>query len=465
MDSEQKKKIRITGFCGISFLVISYLVFRTPLSKSPNIFLYNLIILIAFHNLGFYRGLFFTAVSVFLTLLISFSSGFYYAWNIPFFFLTFFLVNERLKRYDYYTKIIDTRIGEITEKINVRKDEYLKHGREALTLERKEQKYELLKDITSVLSSSLFVDDVSEHILESTRKVIGKAESLLLFLVDTDKQELHLISSRTEINGNKIKTKKGDIIDESVFKQRQCMLVEDIRKDFRFSRDKMKDYYRSFRSLIAAPLIIQKKVIGILRMEHSKPYTFTSEDLRLLDILCDLGAVSLQNSKLYRQTLDLAITDGLTDLYLRRYFMDRLREELLRSLRHDIDCSLLMIDIDYFKKYNDKYGHTAGDIVLKTISHLLKNFSDEAVVARYGGEEFSMLLPETPKKKARKIAEDIRKAVKKKVIELRRVKTGVTVSIGLASFLEDSKVADELIHKADENLYKAKRTGKDKVVA
>ena len=209
----------------------------------------------------------------------------------------------------------------------------------------------------------------------------------------------------------------------------------------------------------------EKKVVGIVRMEHSRPHNYTLEDLRLLDILCDLGAASLQNASLYKQTLDLAITDGLTGLYLRRYFLDRLKEELARSLRSDLCCSFLMIDIDDFKNYNDKYGHTAGDIVLKTISRVLVRLAQSGIVGRYGGEEFSIVLPETSKKKARRIADDIRKAVKEEAIELRRVETHVTVSIGVSSFPEDAKVQDDLIQKADERLYAAKRQGKDRIVA
>jgi diguanylate cyclase (GGDEF)-like protein len=206
------------------------------------------------------------------------------------------------------------------------------------------------------------------------------------------------------------------------------------------------------------------KVIGILRLENSRPYNYTSEDLRLLDIICDIGAVSLQNAALYKETLALAIRDGLTGLFLRRYFLDRLKEELPHCLRNNSSCSFLMIDVDNFKNYNDEYGHTAGDMVLKAISKVLLNFVDSGIACRYGGEEFSILLPDASKKEAICIADNIRKAVKKEDIELRRVKTHITVSIGVAAFPEDAKIQDELIMKADERLYKAKREGKDRII-
>ena len=121
---------------------------------------------------------------------------------------------------------------------------------------------------------------------------------------------------------------------------------------------------------------------------------------------------------------------------------------------------------DDFKNYNDQYGHTAGDIVLKAISNSLRSIiGQRGVISRFGGEEFSIFLPEAANKEAKQIAEQLRKDIKAVDIQFRRVKTNVTVSIGLASFPLDGKFVDELIQKADERLYIAKRQGKDRVVS
>ncbi len=463
MESENAGKIKIGIFSIVSFVVISYLVFRSSLPKNPTIFLYNLIIIMSLQGLGFYRGLFLLGGAIFLTILISLGVDFQYVWNVPVFFVVFLIVDDQIKKRNYYSRIIETRIEEVGENTNLLANEHGRHKRDALSLEKKEEKYKLLKAVTSVLSSTLSMDKVGVYILNSALNIIGKSESALLFLVDTKEQGLNLFASRTG-SGDKVKAKRGDVLDEWVFKERQCLLVEDIKKDFRFSEERLKEYPRVFRSVISCPLIEEKKIIGIVRLEHARPYNYTSEDLRLLDILCDLGAASLQNAKYYKQTLELAIRDGLTGLYLRRFFLERLREEISRSLRSDMDCSFLMLDIDNFKNYNDQYGHVAGDIVLKALSKVLEGFSDRGVICRYGGEEFSMFLPETSKRKARIVAEDIRKTIKEEAIDLRRTKTNVTVSIGVASFPQDTKVMDELILKADERLYKAKHEGKDRVV-
>ena len=465
MQSEDKVLLKFLLLCSASFITVSYLTFRTALPKLPNIFLYNLIIVVSLHELGYQRSLFFLGASVFLTILIAITSHFSYVWNVPIFFITFLIADNEIKKHSYHSHIVKTRIEEIRENINVLEDEHNKHKKEAASLEKKAERYNSLKDVVSRLNSTLSLEDVIKKIMENAFNIIGKSDSGLLFLVDTEKQELSLALFRNKSNPDRIKTKKGDVLDDWVFKQRQCLLVEDIKKDFRFSEERFVGYERLFRSVISCPLMEGSKVIGILRLEAQKPYTYTSEDLRLLDIICDIGAVSLENSTLYKQTLDLAIKDGLTGLYLRRYFLDRLKEEVSHCLRNKAVCSFLMIDVDNFKNYNDEYGHTAGDMVLKSISRVLLNFTGGGIACRYGGEEFSILLPDVSRKDAVKIAENIRKAVKKEDIELRRIKTHVTLSIGVAGFPEDAGFQDELILKADERLYKAKRAGKDKVIA
>ena len=458
-------KIKIGVLCSLAFIVVSFLVFRINLPKIPTIFLYNLIIIVALQEMGFYRGLFFIGLAILLTILASLSMNFHYVWNVPIFFITFLIVDEQIKKSNYHFHIIETRMEEVKENTNLLKVEYNRHKKDAILLEKKEKKYKLLKEASSILSSIFSLEHIAGYIVDNALQVIAKSESALLFLVDTEKQELNLAVSRMKRDAGRVKAKKGGILDDWVFKHGQCILVDDIKKDFRFAEEEIDEHPRGFRSVIACPLMQEKKMMGVVRLEHSRPYNYTSEDLRLLDILCDMGAVSIENAMFYKQTLDLAVTDGLTGLYLRRYFLDRLKEELSRSLHMGFSCSLLMIDIDNFKSYNDKYGHAAGDIVLKILSDLLKSVSQDKIIARYGGEEFAVLLPETSKSYAEEIAGNIRDTVRKEIIELRRTKTNITVSIGVASFPEDAKVLDGLILKSDERLYMAKRMGKDRVVS
>jgi len=149
---------------------------------------------------------------------------------------------------------------------------------------------------------------------------------------------------------------------------------------------------------------------------------------------------------------------------VRRYFMERFSEELTRAARNKSVFSLLMIDIDNFKEYNDRYGHAAGDIVLKHLSKIMAQVAREGdIAARYGGEELILLLVGMKKDEALKVAGFIKEASLSNPLVLRRQESRVTVSIGLASYPEDSIVKDELIKTADLRLYKAKSQGRNRI--
>jgi diguanylate cyclase (GGDEF)-like protein len=168
------------------------------------------------------------------------------------------------------------------------------------------------------------------------------------------------------------------------------------------------------------------------------------------------------NSKLR----EMAIRDGLTGLHDHRYFQDTLATELARGNRHGRVFSLLFLDVDYFKRYNDANGHLAGDSVLKGIAAILRmDQRATTTIARYGGEEFVLLLPETGKEGALQVAEAIRKRVYEHRFpaEERQPEGNITVSIGVATFPEDGIERDTLIRCADQALYKAKQKGRNAV--
>ncbi len=161
---------------------------------------------------------------------------------------------------------------------------------------------------------------------------------------------------------------------------------------------------------------------------------------------------------------ELAITDELTQLYNRRYVIQRLREEIARSKRHSMSLSCLMLDVDYFKEVNDKFGHLAGDMVLRELADLLQNVVRATdVVSRYGGEEFIIVLPQTDWQGAYYVAEKIREEVEMQCFTTNNIK--ITVSVGVAGF-EDGNVIDDglLIDQADTAFYIAKKSGRNSVV-
>lgn len=163
----------------------------------------------------------------------------------------------------------------------------------------------------------------------------------------------------------------------------------------------------------------------------------------------------------------LAITDGLTGLYNYRYFKEQLTQEINRAKRHKLWVSVVMIDIDFFKYYNDNHGHPAGDAVLETIAKLLRsNIRNIDVAARYGGEEFSLILVETDKNAAAVVARKIKKLVEDYPFSYRETQPNgkLTISMGVATFPEDGYSPDEMVTCADRRLYRAKQKGRNMVV-
>ncbi len=327
------------------------------------------------------------------------------------------------------------------------------------------KRYSQLKELTERLTTTVSLDDTAAVILEKTVQLIPNFSSCLLYLISPKTYELNCFLSKT-IDGLSVKAKKGDIFDHWVIKKMQPLLVEDVNKDFRFDVERIdKEELRNIRSLIIAPLMTYNKIMGILRVDSLDSSSFNQEDLRLLVTVSDLAAASIDNAILYQHTLELAIHDGLTSLYLKNYFLERLAEELQRASIKKGNLSILMLDIDKFKNFNDKFGHIAGDIVLKAVSKILQDCvsKDANIVCRFGGEEFAILLADTDKEEALNLAEDLRKAIKAKEIILRRESLRITVSIGVVNCPEDGYESEDLMRKVDAFLYQAKGAGRDRI--
>ena len=375
----------------------------------------------------------------------------------------FYSLNKNSKR--KYN--LGLQIQDLQEKVNILNDQNFQERKNKIALQEKIRRYNSLKQIIEEINQNLNLESVADTLSSIAFSLIANNKgTCILYLVDNKTQTPILFKTKKEDKELVIKAKEGDIFDLWVLRHVSSLVIEDIRKDFRFDLEKLKTQdLRSISSLISAPLITENKFLGILRLDNPLTGFYSQDDLRFLVTICDLGAVALENSELFQRTQDLATHDGLTSLYTKGYFLERLKQEYKRSIRKNTLFSLLMLDIDYFKNYNDKFGHTAGDIVLKNLSlnivNSLKQFSP--VISRFGGEEFCAILSHIDKKKARAIAEELRKEIEKMKIILRRQETNVTVSIGIATFPDDAKDEDELLLRVDRAMYKAKQKGRNRV--
>jgi len=180
----------------------------------------------------------------------------------------------------------------------------------------------------------------------------------------------------------------------------------------------------------------------------------------ILKYLSGADAEAKYHEEIYRMT----IVDGLTQIHNKRYLNEALDREVLRARRHQRDLSVLMFDIDFFKRVNDQYGHLAGDYVLRELAKIVQErIRRDEVLARYGGEEFCIVLPETPLPGAAALADDLRERVEKHVFVFQGERMPVTISIGCALMSSTDRTAAELIQRADEKLYEAKRCGRNRV--
>jgi len=214
------------------------------------------------------------------------------------------------------------------------------------------------------------------------------------------------------------------------------------------------------------PLTIEGTLTGILVIVGRQDMLFRDRDELFWNSLGDQMATAIGNARLYQNAKVSSITDSLTGLYNRRHFQERLVAEESRSRRHQHPFSIIMLDIDHFKNYNDTCGHPTGDKALTIIARLIKaEVRDIDIVARYGGEEFIVVLTETDKAGAWKVAERIRKKVADHKFPHAQVQPDkrLTISLGVACFPDDGDDAKDVVERADEALYRAKKLGRNRV--
>lgn len=254
----------------------------------------------------------------------------------------------------------------------------------------------------------------------------------------------------------------GDRVAKIVLREGRPMIVADMRQS-EFSSAPVIRKYRT-ESFISYPISIGERKIAVLNFtDRADGGTFSEFDLELLQAIAPQIAVAIDRESLRDKAgafEQLSVTDALTGLLNRRYLEERLTEEIKRSNRHGYPMSFMMIDVDEFKSYNDRFGHPEGDKALKLVAREMRETLRGAdVAARYGGEEFSILLPQTTGEEAEAIAERIRHRIETTEFPNRRV----TVSIGIASCSLELNAPQELIAAADHALFAAKKKGRNNV--
>lgn len=326
------------------------------------------------------------------------------------------------------------------------------------------QELEALNDMAATVGKSLDLQEILQRAVEKVSWLSG-TEGAAVHLLDDRTGELVLAASYgipSPILEGLIPFKPGrSVVGWFAETGKPFLEVENMATDPRAETG-----LEVWKSLVVVPLRSAGKMVGALSTGNVTHRRFTPEEVALLQAIGNQLGVAIENARLHAEMQRLSQTDPLTGLYNRRRLDERMQVEILRAKRYRHPLSVIMIDIDHFKNYNDTHGHPEGDVTLKQVADLLRiHVRETDVVARYGGEEFLILLTETSKAAALEVAEKIRAAVGKQPFPHAGTQPEgkLTISLGVATFPEDLTDASNLVKKADDALYTAKRAGRNRV--
>jgi len=333
-------------------------------------------------------------------------------------------------------------------------------------LELRLQEVSLLYDVISSMTTTLDLDDLLKKITQKVGETLGFKEFAILLYDDKDKK-LRVRASyglpEDEFIG--MEFDPGEGIVGRVLQTGEMILIPDTTADPNYLHWKGKKIEKG--SFLSIPIKYKEKIFGVFAFNTPTINGFSRRDLKLLTAIANQAAIVIENVQLYEKTKEFSIRDDLTGLFNRRWFNQKIIEEFKRAERFNHPLSVLMIDIDFFKHYNDNHGHSTGDIALKKVAEILiKNVREVDSVVRFGGEEFVIILPRTSMEEAHMTAEKLRKKIEDAGIPHERTQPDgkFTISIGYTSYPEKARSIEELINQADEALYIAKRTGRNRVV-
>ncbi|MDH3973632.1 MAG: diguanylate cyclase [Deltaproteobacteria bacterium] len=323
--------------------------------------------------------------------------------------------------------------------------------------------YNISKTMNSTLETETLLTQLVKDISESM-----KIDKIIIMLLTVVKEEIY-VASAAGFDSKAIldfRVKAGEGPYGKAVLTGKSRLIDNVEE---YSPVLPEEYFSpEINSALIVPFLRRGEVLGLICGYKEKPNKFKSSDEQLFNSVAEHVCLALENAKLFEETKTMAITDGLTGLYNKQFFQEKLDLEIERARRKKHDLSIILMDLDNFKHYNDTNGHPAGDVLLRSLAALLNEVVRKIDLAcRYGGEEFVIILPETDKAGAGKLAGTIVEKIAGHPFDHREKQPlgFVSASIGVAAFPSDGRKADEIVKKADQALYRAKEKGKNRVVA
>ncbi len=332
----------------------------------------------------------------------------------------------------------------------------------SMALRRRVRELEILDTTARRLAASLQLQELVETVARETLRALPEAEVVALAHGGAERREQDRLVvdtyDRHQDAFARLSIGRDDGATGWVIRQQASLVVSDLADS---DVDVGPAGTEGVRSWLGVPIFMYGGCEGVLSVQSRVPGAFGPEQQRVLESIGLQVAAALQNAHLY----EMAMVDGLTGLFVRRYFDARIDEELERARRYKTGFSVVMIDVDDFKSLNDTHGHLVGDRVLRAVASLVKsNMRGVDTAARYGGEEIALILPRTEMLSAYNQAERIRTAIAEHRIATDNGVISVTASFGIAAYPESGATsAEDVVRRADRALYRAKKTGKNRV--
>jgi len=333
---------------------------------------------------------------------------------------------------------------------------------------------EIMLDIMKTISSTINTDEVLYSIVKKVADITGAVRCSIVLIVKEDLGYVVASHESPVLKNIQLDLNKYPEIKE-VLNSKKAVIVEDIPNHPLMTEVKglVKDLEKM--NVLVLPIVWDEEVIGTLFLRTRRfDRSFTKKEVQLCQTIANSAYHAIKNARLFEEVSKekermktLAVTDSLTGLYNHNFFYTRLEEEFNKALRYNTTFSIIMMDIDDFKKINDSYGHRTGDMVLKEMANVIRKLVRKAdVVSRYGGEEFAIILPHTYLEGAEEEADRIRENILKHEYPGLNKET-ISVSLGVAAYVQKGAIINsgDLVNLADTALYEAKRSGKNRVVA
>jgi len=423
----------------VNYVFISLLLYYTKMTNAAFIPFYFYMITLTTFYFGIWPGVAIGAVSIMITVIISYVYG------------------AKALLYHLYLYSLAMATGYFA---------YVEGARNIL-LDQKVKELKALDKISRIIDEFPETQEILENITKVVAETMNYTASVIMFY---DEAKAKLIAKAGHgLSVEELKKISREHRFERYLIDTKETIVTFSGQNEGFIQNKDEACEKQIKFIAAVPLLFRNKIIGTLSIYDGNVKPITEENKELLYMISSRIGIILENDRLYKQVKHNSITDGLTGLYNQRQFYERLRFEIDNAKVENSKLFLLMVDIDRFKSFNDRFGHLVGDKVLVEVARTVKNSIRETdVAARYGGEEFAIILSNGSYETAAIVAERIRYNVKKiteYIDETKAFDVGITVSIGISCYPNCTNDLTNLIDIADVRMYKGKEMGGDQVIA